>query len=127
MLTFIKKYQMNYANSYAFDGTINEYPYQYTRDISFIKKNIAAYNDECNTNLMELINKYDNIFLKMDIEGGEYRWILSMGEKELNKFAQIVIEFHGITNDEWGCKKEDKIQCLNKLVKTHYLIHAHGN
>lgn len=45
----------------------------------------------------------------------------------MNKFKQIVIEFHGITNDGWGCNYNDKIKCLEKLSKTHYIVHAHGN
>jgi len=68
-----------------------------------------------------------NTFLKIDIEGGEYPWITSIDEEQLSKFKQIVIEFHGITNDGWGCKNEDKIKCLEKLAKTHYMVHAHGN
>ncbi len=67
---FINKYNMNESNSFGFDGTIRNYPYRYTTNISFIKKNINHFNDNNNTNLSCLINKYDNIFLKMDIEGG---------------------------------------------------------
>ena len=74
-----------------------------------------------------LINKYNNIFLKMDIEGGEYPWLLSIDESQLTKFKQIVIEFHGITNNGWGCDYDNKIKCLQKLSNTHFIIHAHGN
>ena len=35
---FIKAYNMNYTNSFAFDGTIESYPYQFTRNITFVKK-----------------------------------------------------------------------------------------
>ena len=124
---FITKYNMNENNSFAFDGTINNYPYNYTTNISFIKKNINYYNDDNNTNLQYYINNYQNIFLKMDIEGGEYPWLLHLEETQLNKFKQIVIEFHGITNDNWNNKYTDKVQCLKKLSKTHYIIHAHAN
>jgi len=124
---FINKYNMNQYNSYGFDGTIQNYPYQYTKKISFIKKNINHFNDDNNTNLSFLINKYDNIFLKMDIEGGEYPWLLQIDETQLNKFKQIVIEFHGITNDGWECNYNDKVKCFSKLSNTHYLVHAHGN
>jgi len=124
---FINKYNMNEYNSFGFDGTIMNYPYNYTKNISFIKKNINSFNDNNNSNLSFLINKYDNIFLKMDIEGGEYPWLLQIDETQLNKFKQIVIEFHGITNNGWGCNYEDKVTCLAKLSKTHYIVHAHGN
>jgi hypothetical protein len=63
----------------------------------------------------------------MDIEGGEYPWLLLLDENQLSKFKQIVIEFHGITNDGWGWSNVDKIICLAKLANTHYIIHAHGN
>jgi hypothetical protein len=124
---FIKKYKLNKNNSYGFDGTIKEYPVEYTKDITFVKKNISDINDDNNTNLSFFTEKYENIFLKMDIEGGEYKWLLVLDELILNKFKQIAIEFHGITNDDWGCKYTDKMKCLEKLTKTHYLIHAHGN
>ena len=124
---FINKYNMNEYNSFCFDGTVLNYPYQYTKKISFIKKNINIFNDDDNSNLDFLINKYNNIFLKMDIEGGEYPWLLYINEDQLNKFKQIVIEFHGITNDSFNCNYNNKIKCLEKLNNTHYLIHAHGN
>jgi hypothetical protein len=124
---FINKYNINKNDSYGFDGTINDYPYEYTTNIQFIKKNINNFNDDTNTNLSFLTEKYNNIFLKMDIEGGEYPWLLQIDETQLNKFKQIVIEFHGITNNSWGCNYNDKVKCLEKLLKTHYLIHAHGN
>ena len=122
---FIEKYKT--TNNFGFDGTIRDYPYQYTRDITFIKKNINSYNDDNNTDLSFLTESYNNIFLKIDIEGGEYPWILSLNDSKINKFKQIVIEFHGITNDGWGCQNSIKDICLQKLNNTHYLIHAHGN
>ena len=124
---FIKKYNMNECNSFGFDGTIERYPYEYTRNISFIKKNINSFNDDTNSNLSFLTSKYNNIFLKIDIEGGEYPWLSSIDESQLNKFKQIVIEFHGITNDGWRCNYNDKVKCLQKLSNTHYIVHAHGN
>jgi hypothetical protein len=124
---FINKCNMNEYNCFGFDGTIQNYPYNYTKKISFIKKNINSYNDDDNSNLSFLIDKHSNIFLKMDIEGGEYPWLLSLEESQLCKFSQIVIEFHGITNDSWNCSYNDKIECLTKLSKTHYIVHAHGN
>lgn len=116
---FIEKYEMNYSNSFAFDGTILHYPYQYTTNISFIRKNIGKNNTPTTTNLDYLINKYNNIFLKMDIEGGEYDWIL---DADLNKFSQIVIEFHNINENDDVISKY-----FDYMNQTHYLIHAHGN
>ena len=59
---FINYYNMNGSDCFAFDGTINDYPYHYTQNIQFIKKNISNYNDDHNTDLSFLTAKYNNIF-----------------------------------------------------------------
>jgi hypothetical protein len=63
----------------------------------------------------------------MDIEGCEYDWLLSLTQENLSKFKQIVIEFHGINDDSWGKAHDKKMECLEAISKTHYIIHAHGN
>jgi hypothetical protein len=124
---FINLYKMNKTNSYAFDGTINNYPINYTRNITFVKKNIATYSSKKTGNLSKLIDRYNNIFLKMDIEGHEYPWLSSLTNEQLQKFKQITLEFHGINDDSWGTTFNDKVECFKKLSETHYLIHIHAN
>ncbi len=124
---FIKYFNMNKNNSFAFDGTIRDYPYNYTKDITFIKKNINSYFDLKNANLLYFMKNYKNIFLKMDIEGSEYNWLINTSEDDLLSFKQIAIEFHGINDNSWGATYDQKIQSLKKLCNTHYLIHIHGN
>ena len=124
---FINKYGMTKDNSFAFDGTINDYPYEYTKKITYVKKNISNINNDTNTDLGYLINNYSNIFLKMDIEGGEYPWLLSLNIDSLKNIKQIAIEIHGIMDNSYGCLLVDKIKCLKKLAETHYIVHAHGN
>jgi hypothetical protein len=63
----------------------------------------------------------------MDIEGGEYPWLMRMTADDLRKIKQLVIEFHGITGTGWGHSFEDKWACIKKLSETHYIVHAHGN
>ena len=123
---FIDKYIMTKDNSFGFDGTINDYPYQYTNKITFFKKNIGPVNNDTNSNLSFLTDTYNNIFLKMDIESGEYPWLLQLEETQLSKFKQIVMEFHGLTGDNY-CYYINKVNSLQKLAKTHYIVHAHGN
>jgi len=124
---FINHYKTKKENNYAFDGTIQDYPYQYTQEINFIKKNIDPNNSETTSNLKDLFQRYHQTFLKMDIEGAEIPWLQSLTTEELNKCKQIVIEFHGITDDGWGSSLEKKLQCFEKLNNTHYIVHAHGN
>lgn len=124
---FINYYKMNKNNSFAFDGTINNYPVNYTNNITFIKKNINSFFDSKNANLLYFMRTFKNIFLKMDIEGCEINWLLNTQEKDLLSFKQIVMEFHGINDDSWGATYKQKVECFKKLHNTHYLIHVHGN
>lgn len=113
---FVKKYN---AKCFAFDGTINKLPKE-NSNITFIKKNIGSDNTEQLTNLHDLINKNENIFVKMDIEGGEIPWIKSLSDEQLNKFDQIVMEFHRPFSNK-------EIDVFNKINKNHILVHFHGN
>jgi hypothetical protein len=124
---FIDIHSMNESNSFAFDGTILAYPHDYTTDIAYVHKNIGPINDDSTSNLTRYTKKYKDIFLKMDIEGAEYPWLLSLVQQDLDAFKQIVIEFHGITDNGWNSSYVDKIASLKKLAHTHYIIHAHGN
>ena len=114
---FINKCEID--KIYAFDGTINGLPKENDR-ITFIKKNIGFSNDCENTNLHDIIDVNDSIFIKMDIEGGEIPWIKSLSNKQIDKFEQIVMEFHYPFNVE-------EIEVFDKLNTYHYLIHFHGN
>jgi hypothetical protein len=104
---------------YAFDGTINSSPSKNSR-FNFIKKNIGSENNEQVTNIHDIINVNNDIFVKMDIEGGEIGWIKSLSNEQINKFEQIVMEFHFQFNNK-------EIDVFDKINKNHYLIHFHGN
>jgi len=124
---FIPMYGMNKSNSFAFDGTIYDYPWNFTKEIQFFKKNISSVTSPFSTNLHMMISSYKNIFLKMDIEGGEYPWLLSLTKEHLENLKQITVEFHGIHDNSYGSTLSVKNECLKKLSETHYLIHVHGN
>lgn len=124
---FINKFNFNKHNCQAFDGTIENYPIHYTNKITFIKKNIGKYNTSTTTNLHNILDNYNNIFIKMDIEGHEYDWISTLNKSQLNNIKQLVLEVHGVYDDSWDMPLKNKINCFNKLNETHYLIHVHGN
>ena len=114
---FINKYPN--VKCFAFDGTIYNLPKE-NSNITFIKKNIGFENNENITNLHDFINENDCFFVKMDIEGGEIDWINSLSDDQINKFEQIVMEFHFPFSDK-------EIDVFDKINKNHYLIHFHGN
>ena len=124
---FLSDYCISPENTYAFDGTIDEYPRKFNKNIQFIRKNIGSEDNQHQTNLQSVIQKYQNIFLCMDIEGSEFSWFLSLNRDSLCRFQQIVVELHGLNDDSWGCSYADKVKCLEKLNGTHYIMHAHGN
>ena len=114
---FINKYTVD--NVYAFDGTIDNLPKENSK-ITFIKKNIGYHNDNAYTNIHDIIDVNESIFVKMDIEGGEIPWVKSLSNEQMNKFEQIVMEFHFPFSD-------NEIDVFDKINKHHYLIHFHAN
>lgn len=112
------KYYFYLEKCIAFDGTIKKLP-NYHKYIEFIRKNIGKEDNEYESNLNNIIDLYDNIFLKMDIEGGEFPWINQISDKHLQKLKQIVIEIH--------YPNEENSWIFEKLTKFHTLVHIHGN
>lgn len=113
----LKKY--NYLKCMAFDGTIDNVNTVST-NIKFIKKNIGCAEDDNTTNLFKYMDENKNIFLKMDIEGGELEWFKCLSEEQLSCFSQMIVEFHYPFNEEWK-------DIFKKINKTHVLVHFHGN
>lgn len=107
------------VNTIAFDGTIANLPKENAK-ITFVKKNIGNVNTEDMTNLHDIVDENTSIFVKMDIEGGEIPWIKSLRDEQMNKFEQIVMEFHHPFT-------EAEIDVFDKINVNHCLIHFHGN
>lgn len=114
---FIEKYPN--VRAYAFDGTIPRLP-KPTQRITFIRKNIGFENSASVTNLHAGIDANEGLFVKMDIEGGEIPWIQSLSDEQMNRFEQIVMEFHFPFSDA-------EAAVFDKINKHHCLIHFHGN
>lgn len=105
--------------AFAFDGTIEELPEKEER-LTFSKKNISDISSKTEENLHELISRYHDIFLKIDIEGDEYIWLNTLNADLMSRFKQITIEFH-------EPYEKYKWKCLQELSKTHYAIHFNPN
>jgi hypothetical protein len=112
--SFCDKYKN--VNCYAFDGTIDAIKTE-NANINFIRKNIDCINSEITTNLYDLIDCHKSIFIKMDIEGSEYKWLDDLSDDQLNRISQFVVEFHF---------KYDPI-IFNKINRYFYLVHFHAN
>ncbi len=117
----------------GFDGTVDKLPCEHP-NIEFVKKNISWMETKNTTNLHDIINQYNNIFLKMDIESFEFRWLYTLSLDQLNRFKQIVIEYHyPFTETVWYSHVDQplpvplKENLLEKIAETHYLVHIHPN
>jgi hypothetical protein len=118
----------NYISGLAFDGTVNR-PSNLSNNIDFLKINISCENTDNTTNLNEETKNYKNIFIKMDIESHEWKWLKSFNN--LNNCKQIILEVHGLFDERWQklgkYEYEDILLGLEKINKTHFLVHFHGN
>lgn len=140
-ITFEIDFLQRYPNipSVAFDGTVGR-PQGLPENIIFHKKNIGVTNTDQTTNLKDIIDYHSDVFVKMDIEGEEWRWINSMSDS-IRNIKQIVFEAHaffphllsqeyilchclGQTPDVWT---DYILNGLIKLNETHYLVHVHEN
>lgn len=121
---------------HAFDGTISKLPDNNNR-INFYRKNVGETNNDNLTNLHEYIEPYNNIFMKMDIEGHEFRVMPTIIEQKLmGKIKQLVIEIHSSADIQLhpnyfeGLSDVDDnkmFDLLNKINDTHTLVHFHAN
>lgn len=118
-IDFIKRYPS--IQGIAFDGTVNA-PLNLPPNIKFIKKNVGYTSSEKTTNLREYISKYKNVFIKMDVEGGEWEVLRAFPDYFVN-VKQLVFEAHGFLTRN----KQKAIECLQLINKTHYLVHVHEN
>ena len=50
-----------------------------------------------------------------------------MPEHLLANVQQFAIELHGLWDDSWLATRADKVMAMQKLTRTHRIIHAHGN
>lgn len=140
-VSFDKDFVKNHTtiSGVAFDGTVNRPP-DLPENILFNKMNIGVSNTETTTNLRDIIDSHKDVFIKMDIEGEEWRWIYSLGDS-IKNVKQFVFEAHalfahnltqqyrnchclGYAPDIWD---DYVLNALKKLNETHYLVHVHEN
>lgn len=125
-IDFFNKYP--FLKGLIFDGTIPGDPQNLPEQLKFIKKNIDSMSTNNTTNLKEYIKDYNDIFIKMDIDGCEWDWMLNFSDS-FSKVKQLVIEIHGIFNNSTYPKANNYkiLRSLLILNTTHYLVHAHAN
>ncbi|MBR4574849.1 MAG: FkbM family methyltransferase [Lachnospiraceae bacterium] len=115
---------------FMYDFTVDKLPFENDR-FHFFKKGITGsrIDDPIFCTLDEAMeqNGHDGLLgmiLKMDIEGGEWEFFEKVDDKLLQQFDQLVFEIHGLLrSDRWAYYGA----CLERLGRTHSLIHVHAN
>ena len=111
---------------YCFDGTINYFPQHSINNLTFVNKNVGINNSNKTTNLFDLLERYDQIFMKMDIEGAEFDYFHAFPEKYFSKIKQLVLEIHDIVEYS-NMSSQSAWQVRGKLSRYYHIFHAHAN
>lgn len=131
---FLRKHP-SVPHCFAFDGTVKEFPKTSER-ITFVKMNLADKTTETTTNFHEVFEKFQNLFLKIDIEGHEFRTVPTWFGKHMHRIKQMVIEIHTPADfklhPEYYTELQDvdymKLYDLLKGInETHTMVHFHPN
>lgn len=120
---------------FAYDGTVSSLPVCDPR-ITFINKNLGMEESADLTNLHSRIEPYSNLFMKMDIEGHEFRLLPTFSEAQMNKIKQLTVEIHtpgdiqlhptyftGLSD----ITHERMFELFEQINRTHTLVHVHPN
>jgi len=131
---FLDRYK-NISRCYAFDGTVAKLPQPDDR-ITFIKKNLGKENNDSLCNLNEYLSQGKNIFMKIDIEGHEFRLFPSILPEYFSNIKQLVLEIHspadihlhpGYFSGLGDIQNADLFNLMKQINKTHTFVHFHGN
>lgn len=119
---FTKKYK---KPAYLFDHTIGKKNYK-NELINFFNEGLG-FQENCNTFFYHynILNITGKVFLKIDIEGGEYEFFEKTDIFELSKLVSgISIEVHGLDSE---LLRNRYIAIAKKLKDFFVLNHVHGN
>ena len=117
--------------AFMYDHTVDDTPSHHD-NFHFFKKGLIGHHDDKQPELLtleEMLNanghmEEKDIFFKCDIEGYEIDVLNETPSEILNKFTEVVMELHGLSDYS---RLDDIISALEKLNKTHRLIHVHPN
>ncbi len=118
---------------FMYDPTINALPQEHER-FHFFKEGILGVEvPEKSMHTLDYFIKRNghenksNMILKMDVEGAEWSFLSTVTSETLNQFDQMVFEFHDLTEPKDQSVMNATLACINKINRTHSLVHLHGN
>jgi hypothetical protein len=117
---------------FMYDHTIDRLPMQHP-GFHYFETGVTGHKKGTNLKtLSEIITanhhtSSKNLIMKMDIEDCEWDVFDETSSDIINKFSQIVIEFHRLYPSVFEQKYFFIINVLNKINQTHQSIHVHAN
>jgi hypothetical protein len=117
---------------FMYDHTIDQLPKQNSK-FHYFKTGVTGYKKGTDLKTLgELIvdnghAKYQNLIMKMDIEGCEWDVLEETSSDVISQFSQIVIELHDLTQAVFTQKHLSIVNVLQKINQTHQSIHVHAN
>ena len=89
--------------------------------VNFFPREVCNKSDKNRISLTKILADKEDVTLKIDIEGNEYK-ILNSIINNRNKLLMLIIEFHYIQKN-----KQKFLIFFKKLLKDFSIIHIHGN
>lgn len=118
---------------FMYDPTIDALP-QENDKFHFVKAGISGEEvAEKSLNTLEYFlaenghTDKSNMILKMDVEGAEWKFLKTVFAETLNRFDQMLFEFHQLTRPKTQIEMNNVISCIEKINQTHSLVHLHAN
>ena len=118
---------------FQYDMTIDALPVE-NEHFHFFREGIGAVKDPENS--LDTLENFvirnghfynRNMILKMDVEGAEWGFIQTVPNRFLNRFDQMVFEFHNLIQTKNLLEMGLTIELLKKINETHTLVHLHAN
>ncbi|CAB4914583.1 unannotated protein [freshwater metagenome] len=97
---------------------------------TWFKEKAVAHSDLSGTSLEEMISRIpesNRLLLKCDIEDSEWEIFSQCSKEILQKFDQIVVEFHWIIEKLNNDKFALLLATFENLAQTHSVINIHAN
>lgn len=114
---------------HLYDHTISNLP-KPMPEARWFKEKVVAMGDSTGTSFEEAISRLpdtNQLLLKCDIEDSEWEIFSRCDSEILERFDQIVVEFHWLSEKLLTQKYELMINALQNLARTHSVINIHGN
>ena len=119
-------------NVFLFDHTIDGLPRQHPQ-FHFAKLGVTGYQRGENLETLGGLLKKNahaasnNLIMKMDIEGCEWDVFGAAPADVIGRFAQIVVELHGLCPAAPDPQYLLLVNVLKKINQTHQCVHVHAN